>query len=205
MSEIWKDIEGYEGKYRVSNLGNVMVMWRANQYKDHTGKPHLLSPAKHRQGYLTVYLCKDGKRSRKYYVHRLVAEAFIPNPDNLPQVNHKDEDKSNNCIENLEWCDGKYNSNYGTRVERWRPQVVKPIIQKTLDEKFVRKFESATEAERECGYDSGYISMVCLGKRPQAYGYKWCFASQQGHVSPEDVLQQLDDLFNNSIKDEDIQ
>lgn len=203
MSEIWKNIEGFDGKYQVSNQGRVRSMWRNNQYKTHIGSPTMLKLITHRQCYLYVLLTKNGK-STKHYVHRLVAQAFIPNPENLPQVNHKSEVKTDNCVENLEWCTGKYNSNYGTRVERWKPQVIKPIIQTTLDGKFVRRFDSEAAAERECGYDASYLSLVCHGKRPHAYGYKFHFV-QQGHISPEEVLKQLDDLFNEEIKDEDLE
>ena len=199
MTEIWKDIEGYNGRYRVSNLGRVMSMWRTNQYKTHIGKPMIMHQGIHRQGYLKVSLT-DGSTIKNYFIHRLVAEAFIPNPDNLPQVNHKDEDKSNNRVDNLEWCDGKYNSNYGTRAERWRPQVAKPIIQKTLDDKFVRRFESAESAERECGYDASYISMVCHNKRPAAYGYKWSF-EKKDNKNPEKILEALDELFESLYED----
>ena len=199
MTEIWRDIEGFEGKYQVSNQGRVRSMWRTNQYKSHIGIPKILKPSEHRQGYLFVYLT-NGRKRTKHYVHRLVAEAFIPNPDNLPQVNHKSEVKTENFVENLEWCDGKYNSNYGTRVQRWKPQVEKPIIQTTIDGKFVRRFMSAKEAERECGYNSGYISSVCHGRRLSAYGYKFHFA-----ISPEDILKQLDDLFDENKPDSDFE
>lgn len=198
MNEIWKEIKGFDGRYLVSNKGNVKNLWRANQYKTHIGEPFLLKQSEHRQGYMRVALFKDGVK-KQYYVHRLVAEAFIPNPNNLPQVNHKDEDKSNNKVENLEWCDGKYNSNYGTRVERWKPQVTKPVIQRTLDGKFVQRFESAEDAERKCGYDSAYVNLVCHGKRPAAYGYRFHFAE------PEEILKQLDDLFDENIKDSDLE
>ena len=198
MSETWKDIEGYNGRYRVSNLGRVMSMWQANQYKNHIGKPMLLKPATHRQGYLYVHLTNNGE-TKKHYVHRLVAEAFIPNPDNLPQINHKDENKSNNIVDNLEWCDGKYNSNYGTRVERHRAMISKPVIQTTMDGEYVRWFQSATVAENECGYDSAYISQVCNGKRPNAYGYKFHFAN----IST--LIEALDDLYNPEISDEELE
>lgn len=208
--EVWKSIKGFGGKYRVSNEGNVMCMWKANQYQTHTGKPFILKQSVHRQGYLKVYLTIDGK-TKGYYVHRLVGEAFLPNPNNLPQINHKDENKANNLVwvnedgtidlekSNLEWCDGKYNSNYGTRVKRHRELVSKPVIQTTLDGNFVRKFASATEAEKECGYDSSYISMVCHGHRPNAYGYKFHFSD------PSVLIETLDDLFNENIKDEDLE
>ena len=103
MTEIWKNIEGYEGKYQVSNLGQVKSM---------IGQEKVLHPKKHRNGYLQIGLHKDKKR-KTMYIHRLVAQAFIPNPENLQQVNHKDENPSNNSMDNLEWCTAKYNMNYG--------------------------------------------------------------------------------------------
>lgn len=108
MTEIWKDIEGYEGKYQVSNFGQVKSM---------IGQEKVLHPKKHRNGHLQIGLHKDKKR-KTMYIHRLVAQAFIPNPDNLPCVNHKDENPNNNNVDNLEWCTQKYNCNYGTRVDR---------------------------------------------------------------------------------------
>lgn len=111
MEEIWKDIKGYEGKYQVSNYGSVKTL----NYR-RTGTARLLIP-KNDKGYLAVGLYKNGKR-KMFLIHRLVAEAFIPNPENLPQVNHIDEDKTNNYVENLEWCTQSYNNNYGTRLKR---------------------------------------------------------------------------------------
>ena len=108
MTEIWKNIEGYEGKYQVSNLGRVKSM---------IGQEKVLHPKKHRNGHLQIGLHKDKKR-KTMYIHRLVAQAFIPKPDNLPCVNHKDENPNNNNVDNLEWCTQKYNCNYGTRVDR---------------------------------------------------------------------------------------
>ena len=108
MTEIWKNIEGYEGKYQVSNLGRV---------KSIIGQEKVLHPKKHRNGHLQIGLHKDKKR-KTMYIHRLVAQAFIPNPDNLPCVNHKDENPNNNNVDNLEWCTQKYNCNYCTRVDR---------------------------------------------------------------------------------------
>ena len=102
---IWKDINGYEGRYQVSNLGEV----RSLDY-NHTKSIKLLKIGVTKYGYCTVAIC--GKRVK---VHRLVAQAFIPNPCNLPQVNHKNENKTDNRVSNLEWCDAKYNCNYGTR------------------------------------------------------------------------------------------
>ena len=116
MIEEWRPIEGYEGLYEVSNIGRVRSVDRF-YYRLHKGK--VLSPTKDRYGYLTVTLNCNGK-SKTIKIHRLVAQAFLPNPDNLPQVNHKDEDKTNNNVDNLEWCTAKYNVNFGTRQERYR-------------------------------------------------------------------------------------
>ena len=104
--EEWKNVIGYEGLYEVSNKGNVRNVRRNT----------LLKLSKNYYGYIQVWLYKNGIRTG-FKVHRLVAQAFIPNPDNLPQINHKDEDKLNNCVENLEWCSNEYNVNYGHRTE----------------------------------------------------------------------------------------
>lgn len=110
-NETWKDIEGFEG-YQISNLGRVKSL----NYR-HTRKERILQQKLSRNGYCHVSLCKNGKRCM-FVVHRLVAMAYIPNPNGKPQVNHIDECKTNNCVENLEWCTAKENTNYGTRNER---------------------------------------------------------------------------------------
>ena len=123
--EEWRAVPGYEGLYEVSSYGRVKSIDRyvkSKSYRLHKGK--VLSPGKDRNGYLFVVLSYNGKH-KGITVHRLVAESFIPNPDNLPQVNHKDEDKTNNNVDNLEWCDAKYNSNYGTARIRERETKIK--------------------------------------------------------------------------------
>ena len=110
--EEWRDVVGYEGLYEISNFGRVKSL----NYRK-TGEEGLLSPQPTSRDYLQVGLSKNGKR-KIYSIHRLVAIAFIPNPNDYPEVNHKDEDKSNNCVDNLEWCTSKYNANYGTRSKR---------------------------------------------------------------------------------------
>lgn len=113
MKEIWKDIEGYEGKYQISNLGKVKSL----NYR-RSGYPGVLKTENNGNGYFALSLCKNGV-TEHLYVHRLVAKAFITNPDNLPEVNHKKEfETDNNCVDNLEWCNRKYNVNYGTRTQR---------------------------------------------------------------------------------------
>ena len=115
MPEIWKPVNGYEGIYEVSNLGRVKslnVRTLSSSGKYYTRKERMLKIATRKDRYQYVILCNCGL-TKMYTIHRLVAQAFIPNPDNLPCVNHKDENPSNNCVDNLEWCDQKYNSNYG--------------------------------------------------------------------------------------------
>ena len=164
MKEIWKDIKDYEGLYMVSNWGRVKSI--------KFGKERILKPVTNSSGYLSVKLCKDGK-VKAFTVHRLVAEAFLPNPDNLPCVNHKDENKQNNNVSNLEWCNCKYNINYGTGIERRSKKKSKPVLQYTLDGEFVREWESATQAEKEGGFNNGHIIAVCGGKRNNHKGYIW--------------------------------
>lgn len=113
MKEIWKDVIGYEGLYQVSNIGNVKSLDRVVRY-GRTLKGKEKTKFEEKDGYLVVALCKNGK-AKHIKVHRLVATAFIENPFNLPEVNHKDENKKNNHFDNLEWCTTKHNINYGTR------------------------------------------------------------------------------------------
>lgn len=161
--EIWRDIEGYPN-YQVSSEGRVKSL----KY----GKEKILKNIKNNTGYLSVNLCKEGK-IKHYLIHRLVAYAFMNNPDNLPQVNHKDENKTNNRVENLEYCDSRYNTNFGTRNEKIAERKTKRILQFTLDGELVRKWDSITQVERELGFYDGYISSCCKGKHKSAYGFKW--------------------------------
>ena len=173
--EHWKDIIGYEGLYQVSDLGRVKSL----NYL-HTGKERVLRAGKDKDGYLLVTLCNSGKKNY-YSVHRLVAEAFIPNPDNLPQVNHRDENPLNNAVSNLEWCSVGYNINFGTRNERVakaltnHPMKSKPVYQYTKDGSLVHLYPSAMETARQTGYAQGNISACCRGEYKQAYGYIWSY------------------------------
>ena len=113
IEEVWKDVVGFEGIYKVSSLGNVARV-RNGSLRQLKKCP---AGGKHNRDYLYVSLTHREK-VRFSSVHRLVAEAFIPNPEGLPQVNHKDEDKFNNCVDNLEWCTASYNNRYGTKISR---------------------------------------------------------------------------------------
>ena len=176
INEIWKPIKGYEGLYEVSNFGRIKSLKRLvkkwNGYR--TVPEKILRTQKDR--YISVILNNKGKK--RFFVHRLVAEAFLPNSDNLPCVNHKDENKQNNNVENLEWCDAKYNLNYGTRNERISKnrdisKQSKPVLQYTLDGQFVREWLSAKQAEIEGGFNQGNICMCCRGKRKYHHNFIW--------------------------------
>ena len=171
MKEIWKDIKNYEGLYQVSNFGRVKSL--------KFGKEKILKLLKHNCGYLYIGLHKDNN-VKNYYIHRLVAEAFIPNPDNLPQVNHKDENKLNNVVSNLEWCDAKYNINYGTARERSSEKMIngklsKKVFQYDLEGNFIREWESVNETGRN-GFDSSAIAKCCKDIIKTYKGFKWSYS-----------------------------
>lgn len=171
--EIYKDIEGFKGLYQISNLGNVKSLGNSQKRKE-----KVLKPAKNNRGYLYVCLCNQEIR-KIYKIHRLVAEAFVPNPNNLPEVNHKDENKTNNADSNLEWCDHKYNINYGTHTERSaasRKNNKKQSKQVMCLETGVI-YPSTSEVEREFGFSRGNISAVCRGKTKTAYKFHWKYVS----------------------------
>lgn len=179
--EVFKYIEGYEGLYQISNYGNVKSLWY--------GKERILKPSADGNGYLFVNLYKDAKR-KHHQVHRLVAQAFIPNPDNLPQVNHKDECKINNSVENLEWCTCEYNLNYGTRNQRAGEALTNgkcsiSIDMFTKDGELIHTFPSCMEAERWLRSNglpkaqNSHIIQCCKGKLQSYYGFKWRYAQKK--------------------------
>lgn len=172
MEEKWKSIEGYEGLYEISTMGRVKSMER--KVKNGNGyrivRERILKPHKHNNGYLQLLIHKEGT-IKKYYIHRLVAEAFISNPLNFPEVNHLNEDKTDNRLENLEFCDKKHNCNYGTRIERISKANSKPV--KCIETGLT--FSSATEVKRKFGFTSQSISACCNGKRKTCGKYHWKF------------------------------
>ena len=170
MKEIWKDIKDYEGLYMVSNWGRVKSM----NY-NHSGKEKILKTGTYKSGYLYVVLYKNNKQ-KHFSIHRLVAEAFIEIPEELKQyigtaylqVNHKDENKQNNNVENLEFCDIKYNSNFGTRNERiaaknTNGKLSKPVLQYDLEGNFIKEWPSTRECERN-GFNQAHVAACCQGK-----------------------------------------
>ena len=199
--EIWKDIEGYEGLYQISNMGRVKsverMKWCGKGY--YKTPERILKARKTKNGYLLVNLWKDGK-IKSYYIHRLVAQAFLDNPDNLPEVNHIDQDKTNNKVENLEFCDRSYNVNYGTRnrnvAEKLRgrkkseesnkkraekltnnPKISKPVIAIDKRTGLIVEFLSAHEAERVLGISQSNITKCCKGKKKSIGGFYWMYAN----------------------------
>lgn len=171
--EVWKDIVGYEGLYQVSNKGRVKRVATENMVGtgNYAREEHLLYQCCY-NGYTSVALWKNNK-SQRFKVHRLVALAFIPNPENLPFINHKDETRNNNCVENLEWCTHIYNVNYGTAQERLTAKKSIPVVQKTLDGQVVKTYPSARQAERETGISNGNISNCTNGRYKATCGYIW--------------------------------
>ena len=193
MTEIWKTAiyDGiiYEGLYKVSNLGRILSL----NYRN-TGKAELMNPGTNTGGYLQVELSKNGK-TKTCSVHRLVAEAFLDNPENKPEVNHKDEDKTNNFVflnedgsvdkekSNLEWVWHIDNMNHGTRNERagkaiskalTNGKLSKKVLQFTLDGEFIREYPSIMECSRN-GFDQGAVCKCCNGKLKTHKGFRFMY------------------------------
>ena len=184
LKEIWKDIPNYEGSYQVSNLGNVkslnrIVISKKGQRFDVSEK--ILKPIGRcrDKNYMAVHLCKKGN-TWTASVHRLVAEAFIPNPNNLPAINHKDENPLNNHVDNLEWCTIAHNNTYGSKRERVSAAMINhkalsmPVMQYDLDGNYIATYPSTMEARRQIG--ACHIPEVCSGKRSKCKEYVWKYA-----------------------------
>lgn len=154
------DIAGYEGLYAITDDGKVWS-YKNNMFL----KPFLA------RGYFKVRLCKNGA-NKQLLIHRLVAEAFLPNPKKLPQINHIDENKKNNCVDNLEWCDAKYNINYGEHNEKVAKSHCKKVYCVELD----RVFESAKSAAIQLNLSDSNIAKCCKGKYKTTGGYRWEYA-----------------------------
>lgn len=170
--EEWKDIQGYEGLYQVSNLGSVksLVGWNVGK-NDYEKREKILNPSKGE--YERVVLFKNGK-SKTFAIHVLVAKTFIPNPENKPQVNHKDENKYNNCVSNLEWCTHKENMNYGTKQDR--ESFIKTkynVLQYDLNGNLIKEWFNLREIVLNTNYKKANIANCCNHRSKTAYGYRW--------------------------------
>ena len=184
MLEIWKTAiyksEIYEGLYKISNLGKILSL----NYNG-TGKAKLMNPYTNKDGYSEVVFWKNGER-KKCYVHRLVTETFLENPDNLPEVNHKDEDKTNNFVflnedgsvdkekSNLEWKNHRDNCNHGTRNERSAKARSKKVLQLSLSGELIREWESTAECGRN-GFSQSSVCLCCQGKQQTHKGFRFMY------------------------------
>lgn len=193
-NEIWKPVKDYEGLYEVSNLGRIKSLSKfhctSKNYSSlgYLSKEKILKPIIGVQGYLYVNLYKNKKHNFKR-IHILVAQAFINNPNKFPMVNHKDENVMNNVVSNLEWCNNKYNLNYGTAQKRKAQKHNKPILQFDLNGNFIKEYESITQASKELNIKIDYISSCCLGRRRKTKGYVFKFKNDK------EILQKYKEII----------
>lgn len=175
IEEVWKDIPGYNGLYKVSNTGKVKSMYfhsqkgKGNNIKEN---PKILNPGIDSYGYSIVSLC-DGNTKKTMAVHKIVAKTFIPNPYNFPCINHKDENKQNNSVENLEWCTVKYNNSYGTKGRRTSNTLKKKVFQYDKQMNLIKVYNGAIDAEKETGISRSNICTCIKGRIKIAGGFIW--------------------------------
>lgn len=185
IKENWKPVVGYEALYEVSNLGNIRntAYWTRYHKIFKRKEPREVKQETTYDGYKRVHLSNKGEL-KGHAVHRLVAFAFIPNPNNLPQINHIDENPANNNVSNLQWCTGKENCNHGLHRQRIvefqtnNPKRSVPVLQYDMKGNFIKEFPSTKEVERQLGIRSEQISRVCKGKNHHAGGFKWKYKNQ---------------------------
>lgn len=178
--EVWRPVRDFEGLYEVSNLGVVRSLDRMVRCK--IGMRCMKGKVITQSiwgNYIGVCLWINQK-GKHFYVHRLVAEAFVPNPNNLPEVNHKDENKMNNNADNLEWCTHGYNINYGTTLIKMSSSRGKAIEQLTIEGKHVATYRSARQAEKESNgkFKNSVINRAARGIHNVSYGYRWRFVDK---------------------------
>ena len=176
MEETWKDIDGYEGYYQISNLGRVKSLYdgRRNVFREKIMKPKL-----EKTGYERICLRKENK-SKHYYVHRIVANAFLKVDENskILDVNHKDENKQNNCVDNLEWCTRSYNVNYGKRNQESSKAMSIKVVQCEKSGKIIKIHEKCRTEDKTHNFNATCISSCCKGKRKTHCGYTWVYYSE---------------------------
>ena len=186
MQEVWKDVKGYEGLYQISNLGRVRSFIKCNA---HPNIPRIISPYKHNSGYLRVDL-GAGENNRQYSLHRLVASAFVDNPNNKPCVNHIDGNKHNNAADNLEWVTYSENQKHafatGLKYCKYGKEHHNHSIvnQYTKTGEFIKQWFGFCEIERELKFSGSNIHACCNGKQKTAYGYIWRYANEQNNIQP---------------------
>lgn len=167
--EIWKPIEKYPD-YMVSNQGRVKSL--------KNGKEKVLKCCKYKDEYLSINLCKNGKQ-KLHKIHRLVAEAFIPNPDNKPCIDHINTIKNDNRVDNLRWVTNKENSNNPLTINKWKIKIGKlhhnhkPILQFDKNMNFIKRWDCAMDVQRKLGFNQSNISSCCREERKTSNGYKW--------------------------------
>lgn len=187
--EIWKDVPGYEGLYKVSNLGRLYSVRKYSRGRVFGG--HIMSLRFDKRNRCTIGLRKNGK-IKNISFPRLVAQAFIENPNPLlyTEVNHLDENPKNNNVSNLEWCTHKYNCNYGTRIKRIKDKQNIGVLQYTLDGHFIAEYNSMHDAAQSIKADAGHICDCCLGNRSYAYGYFWRYKDNDKYTIAKKRLEQ---------------
>jgi len=193
MEEIWKDIKGYEDIYQVSNLGNVKrINYFDKQNKDKYKNQEKRLVFINLNGYYRVVLSKCGI-NKNYFVHRLVAQAFIPNPENKPFINHINGTKTDNKVENLEWCTAKENTQHARNTGLFTEEMItrkkgknnwasKKVNQYDLNGKFIRQWECVRDVLRELKIDNTSIYKCCKGIRKTAGGFIWKYEKQKNNM-----------------------
>lgn len=168
MKEIWKEVPGYDGHYLASNLGRIKSL-----YSNSIMKPYLMP-----NGYLHIRLTITGTHKCKDdYVHRIIAKTFLENPNNYKEVNHINEDKTDNSVSNLEWCSRSYNNNYGTIRKKMSISKGLPVVQLDLDGNFIAFWSSATSYAKSHGCTPKGIFRCCQGMQEKSHKYKWMYLS----------------------------
>ena len=178
--ELWKDIKDFEGLYQISNLGNIKSLPKKHNLKNghsYIQKEQILKPFKNNKGYLQIALVKNGKHYKRQ-VHNLVATTFIENPNNYIEINHKDENSTNNIVSNLEWCNSTYNNNYGNCKRKISEANSIKINQYDLQDNFIKQWNSMKEASETLKLSRGNICLCCEGIRNKTGGYRWRYLDE---------------------------
>ena len=201
--EEWKDVVGLEDLYAISNYGRIYSKKRVLCNNVRIGGTFIKPRLDKRRSCDRLNVHLRDKKGNKVVTSpaRLVAKAFIPNPDNLPEVNHKDENPLNNCVENLEWCTHKYNCNYGTRIQRIKDKQNMAILQYTLNGEFIAEYASMHIAAEAINADAGHICDCCLGNRKWAYGYFWRYKDDTLYAQAKERIEKKIALSKKSRAD----